>query len=283
MALQKLMDLLRLEKVADNRFIGQNQDLGLSHIFGGQLLGQALSAASQSVEAGRLAHSMHGYFLQAGSLAQPVEYETQTLREGRSFSLVNVNAMQDEQLIFRAMISFQGAEQGFEYQAEMPQVEPPAQLISEDLLLQKLAEKLPLDLQQKFSQSRPFDVRVKYANNPFFGQKLPAEQLVWAKANGEVADSQMQQCLFAYFSDFHSLPTALHPHARGFLQPKMRIASLDHSIWFHRPIDFNQWLLCVIENRSASNARGFVRGEAFDQQGNLVASYAQEGLIREEV
>lgn len=283
-ALSQLIQLLTLERLDDGLFRGDSQDLGLPQVFGGQIVAQALAAAMQAVSLERHLHSCHCYFLLAGQAAYPIIYETEILREGKRFTVVNINAKQHNKLIARVMASFQVSEQGFEHQSSMPKELPPETFFSENELIQSLASALPTPLREKFEAGRAFDVRIKYPNNPFNGQKLPPEQAIWVKLNGEIAVEQqrLHQCLIAYFSDFHCILTMLQPHQRGFMQAGMRIATLDHSLWFHREIDFNQWLLFALQTPNAAGGRGLARGEVFDQSGNLLVSYQQEGLIQDE-
>ncbi len=281
-ALQHLIQILTLEQLDDGLFRGESEDLGFPQVFGGQVVSQALAAAMQVVDLERDLHSCHAYFLRAGDAAYPIIYETEILREGNSFSVVSVNAKQHNEIICRVMASFQIHETGFEHQANMPDVSEPETFYSENELIRSLALMLPAKLREKFEAERPFDVRIKHPNDPFNGHKLSPEQFLWVKTNGAAPQHRrLQQCLLAYFSDFHCILTMLHPHERGFMQPGLRIATLDHSIWFHRDFDFSQWLLFALDSPNAFGARGLTRGQVFDQKGNLIASYQQEGLIRE--
>ena len=281
-ALQHLIQILTLEQLDDGLFRGESEDLGFPQVFGGQVVSQALAAAMQVVDLERDLHSCHAYFLRAGDAAYPIIYETEILREGNSFSVVSVNAKQHNEVICRVMASFQIHEAGFEHQANMPDVSEPETFYSENELIRSLALMLPAKLRAKFEAERPFDVRIKYPNDPFNGHKLSPKQFLWVKTNGITPQHRrLQQCLLAYFSDFHCILTMLHPHERGFMQPGLRIATLDHSIWFHRGFDFSQWLLFALDSPNAFGARGLTRGQVFDQKGNLIASYQQEGLIRE--
>lgn len=281
-ALQHLIQILTLEQLDDGLFRGESEDLGFPQVFGGQVVSQALAAAMQVVDLERDLHSCHAYFLRAGDAAYPIIYETEILREGNSFSVVSVNAKQHNEIICRVMASFQIHETGFEHQANMPDTSEPETFYSENELIRSLALMLPAKLREKFEAERPFDVRIKHPNDPFNGHKLSPEQFLWVKTNGVAPQHRrLQQCLLAYFSDFHCILTMLHPHERGFMQPGLRIATLDHSIWFHRDFDFSQWLLFALDSPNAFGARGLTRGQVFDQQGNLIASYQQEGLIRE--
>lgn len=282
-ALAHLIDLLTLEQLDDGLFRGESEDLGFPQVFGGQVVSQAITAAMQVVDVERDLHSCHCYFLRAGDAAYPIIYETEILREGKSFTAVSVSAKQHNELICRVMTSFQVRETGFEHQVAMPKEAAPEAFCSENELIQSLALMLPMPLREKFQAERAFDVRIKHPNDPFSGHKLPPEQALWAKVNGVAPlDRRLQQCLIAYFSDFHCILTMLHPHERGFMQSGVRIATLDHSLWFHREINFNDWLLFSLHSTNAAGARGLTRGEVFDQQGNLLVSYQQEGLIRDE-
>ncbi|AUI65796.1 MULTISPECIES: acyl-CoA thioesterase II [Glaesserella] len=281
-ALSRLIELLTLERLDDNLFRGECEDDGLPQVFGGQVVAQALSASMNVVDESRHLHSCHCYFLRAGDVAYPIIYETEILREGKSFTVVSINAKQHNEVICRVMASFQVVEQGFEHQIQVENNLEPDSLFSENELIQSLALMLPSPLKEKFQKERAFDVRLKYVNHPFQGKKLPPEQLVLAKTNGIAPTSlRLQQCLLAYFTDFHCILTMLHPHERGFLQQGLKVATLDHSIWFHRTFNLNHWTRFQLDTPNASGSRGLARGQVFDQNGNLIASYQQEGLIRE--
>ncbi|MEH8032563.1 acyl-CoA thioesterase II [Gallibacterium anatis] len=279
--LNQLIELLKLEKLDDFLFRGQSQDLGLRQVFGGQVVAQALSAAIQVAPQDRILHSCHAYFLAPGDSQHPIIYDVEVLREGRHFTAMRVKAIQHNQSICHVTASFQMEENGFEHQSAMPTVGEPESFIAESAVLQQLAQYIPEAVRDKFIAERPFDIRSKYINNPFQGKMLPPEQDIWVKANGEAPkDRAIQQCLLAYFSDFHLLLTALHPHQKGFLQTGMKVATIDHSIWFHRAGDINDWLLYAIESTNAFGGRGLSRGQIFDRQGRLIATTQQEGLIR---
>lgn len=279
--LNHLIHLLKLEKIDDLIFRGESQDLGFRQVFGGQVVAQALSAAMQVAPEDRILHSCHAYFLSPGDSQYPIIYDVETLREGRNFSALRVKAIQHKNPICHVTASFQIPEEGFEHQGSMRDVGSPETFIDENMMLQKVAQSLPTPLNEKFAQERPFDVRTKYLNNPFNGTTLPPEQYSWFKTNGEAPlDLKIQQCLLAYFSDFHCILTALHPHEKGFLQQGMKVATIDHSIWFHRPFDLNLWHLHAIESNNAFGGRGLARGQIFSQEGKLIATTQQEGLIR---
>ncbi|WP_407675201.1 MULTISPECIES: acyl-CoA thioesterase domain-containing protein [Pasteurellaceae] len=281
-ALQKLIELLTLKKLGSHQFQGEVEDLGLPKVFGGQIMAQGLFAAMQQVELERILHSFHCYFINAGDIHSPIIYETEILREGKSFTSVSVLAKQKNTLLCRITASFQLKEQGFDHQSVMPEVAEPTDYYSENELIKSMAELLPTHLKEKFQAERPFEVRIKYANDPFSGVKLPPKQFVWFKTNDEIEaqNQRLQQCLFTYFSDFHCLPTALHPHEKGIMQQGMQFATLDHGIWFHRDFNLNNWTLYALETNNAFGGRGLTKGQVFDQQGKLLASVQQEGLIR---
>ncbi|QPB42251.1 acyl-CoA thioesterase II [Rodentibacter haemolyticus] len=279
--LNQLIELLKLEKIDDLIFRGESQDLGLRQVFGGQVVAQALSAAMQIAPEDRILHSCHAYFLAPGDSQYPIIYDVETLREGRNFSALRVKAIQHKEPICHITASFQTPEEGFDHQSTMPDVGLPESFIDENEMRKKLALNLSSPLKEKFSAKQPFDVHTKYLNNPFNGITLPAEQYVWFKTHGNAPlNLKIQQCLLAYFSDFHCILTALHPHQKGFLQPGMKVATIDHSIWFHRPFDLNHWHLHAIESNNALGGRGLARGQIFSQSGKLIATTQQEGLIR---
>ncbi|MDH2997948.1 acyl-CoA thioesterase II [Pasteurellaceae bacterium LFhippo2] len=280
-ALSRLIDLLTLERLDDRLFRGKSEDLGLPQVFGGQVIAQGLMAAMQVVEVERELHSCHIYFLRAGDANYPIIYETEVLREGRSFTSVSVNAIQHNEIICRLMTSFQVVEDGLEYQQPMPEIESPEQLTSENDFIAQLANYLPEKIRAVFQAERPFDVRIKYPVNPFDKNDNPPQQFLWVKTNGNVnLTKNLQKCLLAYFSDFHCISTMLHPHKKGALNQDMRIATIDHSIWFHREFDISDWLLFSLEAVNSSGSRGVATGKVYNKLGKLVVSYTQEGLIR---
>lgn len=281
-ALDNLIQLLTLTKLDENRFQGESENIGLPKIFGGQIFAQGLAAAMEVVDLDRNLHSCHAYFLRPGDIHFPVIYETEVLREGNSFTAVSVIAKQKDEELCRLMTSFHLDEEGFEHQIEMKETLKPEDFHSENELVKAMASLMPKHLRTHFEKERPFDVRVKYVNDPFNGMELPPKQVVWAKTNGElkINNRRLQKCLFAYFSDFHCLRTSLHPHGRGIFQRGMKIGTLDHGIWFHRDFDLSDWILFELKSNNAAKARGFTVGKAFDKQGNLIASIEQEGLIR---
>lgn len=279
--LDQLVALLNMEAIEEDLFRGASQDLGYRQLFGGQVLGQSLSAASQTVGDGRLVHSLHGYFLRAGDAGLPIVYQVERVRDGGSFSTRRVTAIQKGKTIFTCAASFQGIEEGFQHQAQMPQVQGPDELKSETELARMVADKLPERMRERAISDKPIDIRPVTRNNPFDPKPAEPVKHVWFRADGALPDSPaLHQYLLAYASDFGLLTTAMLPHGVSVWQKFMQVASLDHSIWFHQPIRMDEWLLYSMDSPWAGNARGFSRASIFNQAGQLVASVAQEGLIR---
>ena len=281
-ALENLLNLIHLEKIEEGLFRGQSEDLGLRQVFGGQVVGQALFAAKQTVPEDRVIHSFHSYFLRPGDSQKPIIYDVESLRDGKSFSARRVSAIQNGQPIFYMTASFQSPESGFEHQKPMPQVKGPDNLPNEQQMAQKMAHMLPEKLREKFIAERPLEIRPVQIHNPLRGHVDKPQRQVWIRANGTLPDDlRIHQYLLGYASDLNFLPVALQPHGKGFLESDMQVATIDHSMWFHRELNFNDWLLYSVESTSASGARGFVRGEFYNQQGELVASTVQEGVMRQ--
>ncbi|ATM84926.1 acyl-CoA thioesterase II [Yersinia massiliensis] len=279
--LAKLLDLLHLEKIEEGIFRGQSEDLGLRQVFGGQVVGQAIYAAKQTVPVDRIVHSFHSYFLRPGDSSKPIIYDVETLRDGTSFSARRISAIQNGKPIFYMTASFQSQEDGFEHQNTMPNVPQPDGLMSETDIARQFAHLIPEKVREKFIGNQPIEMRPVKFHNPLQGSVEEPNRYVWFRANGEMPDDfRVHQYLLGYASDFNFLPTALQPHGIGFLEPGVQIATIDHSMWFHRPFRLDDWLLYAVESTSASGARGFVRGQIYNQQGVLVASTVQEGVIR---
>jgi acyl-CoA thioesterase-2 len=279
--LAELVQLLRLERIEEDLFRGQSQDLGWGAIFGGQVLGQALSAASQTVPSDRVVHSLHGYFLRQGDARKPVVYTVDRLRDGKSFTTRRVTAVQNGAAIFSLEASFQVEEEGFGHQAPMPSVPGPENLLSEVERARRLGDRIPEILRTMATAERPIEVRSVASHDPITPEPSAPLRHVWYRAADALPDDPtLHRFLLAYASDFNFLVTALQPHGVSWLTPGMQLASLDHVMWFHRPFRMDEWLLHAIESPSASGSRGLVRGQFFDRSGKLVASTAQEGLMR---
>lgn len=261
-ALDTLVALLGLETLEENLFRGRSQDLGFPQLFGGQVLGQALSAASQTVEPARRVHSLHGYFLRPGDAKRPVVYQVDRVRDGGSFTTRRVSAIQNGKTIFFCSASFHGEEDGVHHQPTMPDVALPDALIADGTQVLRF-------------EGHP----IEFLHFPD-DDAVPRKRL-WFRLAGELPDdAALHRYLLAYSSDFNLLTTSLVPHGIRFGDPRLQIASLDHALWFHRDVRVNDWLLYDMDSPWAGGARGFARGSIYDQQGHLVASAAQEGLTR---
>ncbi|KAF1726949.1 acyl-CoA thioesterase II [Pseudoxanthomonas japonensis] len=280
----ELIELLSLERLEDNLFRGQSRDIGTKYVFGGQVLGQALSAAQATVEGGsgsRRAHSLHAYFLRAGNIEAPIVYEVDRTRDGGSFSVRRVTAIQHGRVIFFCAASFQAEEDGAEHQLSMPEVPQPEDIAPAPPVPAEVMASLPPKVQRWMSRRGPFEFRHVYPRDELNPPKRPPFQQVWFRLSEPVGDSpELHRALLAYASDFQLLGTATYPHGISYYQPNVQMASLDHALWFHRPFRADDWLLYSIDSPSASGSRGLARGQIFDRQGRLVASTAQEGLIR---
>ncbi|MGN6515495.1 MAG: acyl-CoA thioesterase II [Rhizomicrobium sp.] len=275
-----LLSLLDLEKIEENIFRGVSPKDRSQRVFGGQVLGQALVAAGRTVE-DRVAHSLHAYFLIAGDPKVPILYEVDRSRDGSSFSSRRVVAIQHGRQIFHMSVSLQKPETGLEHQIEMPKVPPPEDLPSEDDFRAKIVDKIPEQYRDHFLRKRPIELRPVDRADIFAPQKRSPHQSVWVRATGELPDNvALHQCILAYASDMTLLDTSLLPHGIGWFDNRVQMASIDHAMWFHRSFRADQWLLYVQDSPSASGARGFNRGLIFSRDGRLVASVAQEGLMR---
>ncbi|MDC0611349.1 acyl-CoA thioesterase II [Vibrio sp.] len=280
-ALNNLLELLTLEKLEENLFRGNSEHIGLPQVFGGQVIGQALSASRYTVPEDRTVHSMHCYFLYPGDPEKPIIYDVDKLRDGRSFSTRRVKAIQNGRPIFYLTASYHGDTPGFEHQNTMPNIPGPENYSSERELIESVAHLLPKKFAESFTQEKAIEVRPVNVVNPIKPEKTEAKQYLWIKATGELPDNQLiHQYLLGYASDWGFLTTALHPHGVSLMTPNFQVATIDHSIWFHRPFKMDEWLLFAIESPTASNTRGLVRGEIYNQQGVLVASAVQEGVMR---
>ncbi|TVP54588.1 MAG: acyl-CoA thioesterase II [Halomonadaceae bacterium] len=276
----KLIALLDVVPQGGDHFIGDSEDLGFPNVFGGQVLGQALMAGSRTVE-GRLAHSMHAYFLRPGDPTRAIDYEVQRVRDGGTFSTRRIIARQQEREILTAMVSFQVEEAGFEHQLAMPDAPDPESLTSEQELRKQLEPLMPADRRERLMKPRAIDMRPVDPLDPRQPEKRPPHKQTWLRAEGELPDDQvMHRALLAYASDFSFLATSVQPHGVTFFDPRMQVASLDHALWFHRPLRMDDWLLYDKDSPSAAGGRGFNRGNLFSRDGTMVASVCQEALIR---
>ncbi len=276
-----LVALLRLEQIDAERFRGASEDIGTRTVFGGQVLGQALMAASRTVD-GRAVHSMHGYFLLPGDKHEAIDYSVERVRDGRSFGTRRVVAQQQGRTIFALMASFQASEPGpFEHQRPMPAVPGPQGLISEVEQRRALGSRLSPLLRGWAEAERPIEYRNVDATDLLTPAPGPAEAHIWLRAIAALPDEPALHCaLLAYACDYGLLRTALRPHGLSFMQRAVRGASLDHAMWFHRDFRIDDWLLYSIDSPSAQAGRGLCRGELYARDGRLVASVAQEGMLR---
>lgn len=278
----QVIDILTLEKIDVNLYRGQNYETPWGRVFGGQVLGQSLHAAYQTVPEDRIAHSMHAYFILPGDVSVPIIYEVDTIRDGGSFTTRRVVAKQKGRAIFNMAASFQLSQTGLEHQIDAPNVDPVerTKTIAEQL---KAIKFLSPKIYKKLIGIHPNAIEFRPVENPY---KFPPRNLepymnVWFKCIEKLdVDLPMQHQLLAYSSDYGLLRTASLPHQTKLMTKKTLFASLDHAMWFHREFKMDEWLLFSTDSPSASNSRGFTRGSIFDQQGNLIASVAQEGLIR---
>ncbi len=279
--LEELLKLLKLEPIEVNIFRGQSQDLGFGNLYGGQVLGQALSAAYQTVPPARRAHSLHAYFLRPGDVKKPIIYNVDCIRDGKSFTTRRVVAVQSGRAIFNLAASFQIDEPGFDHQDPAPAVPGPEGLASEFELVNSIAEQIPSPIREKLLCRRPIEVRPVNPMNPFAPEKREPLRFNWIKAIDRMPDDPaIHQYLLAYASDYGLVGTSLYPHGQSFWQPAMQMASLDHVMWFHRPFRMDEWLLYVMQSPNACKARGLALGRIYDRRGGLVATVGQEGLIR---
>ena len=279
-AFEELLALMQLEHLEVNLFRGVSRDIGTERVFGGQVLAQALLAASQTVE-DRLAHSLHAYFLRAGDHTAPIVYDVDRSRDGRSFSSRRVVAIQHGRPIFTLAASFQVEEEGLDHQFEMPEVTSPDELKPIGILPPEEFDQLPRNMQRWLDRFGPFEFRAVRGADPDDRAPRPPFKDLWFRLHGELEDDpSLHRALLAYVSDFHLVGTATLPHGISWVDGKLIMASLDHAMWFHRDFRLDDWMLYTCDSPSTSGGRGLARGMIFDREGNLVASTAQEGMLR---
>jgi acyl-CoA thioesterase II len=279
-AVQALLDILDLEPLEVNLFRGRSPQTGWQRVFGGQVIGQALVAAVRTVE-GRTPHSMHAYFLLPGDPKVPIIYEVERIRDGKSFTTRRVLAIQHGHPIFSMSVSFHNDEPSLSHQADMPDVPLPEALPGEAEAKERVFPKMPEAVRRYYERERPIELRpVEYGR--YLGQKYANGRFhVWIRTTGRLPDDPaIHQCVLAYASDLTLLDTALVPHGRTLFEKEFMAASLDHALWIHRPFRADDWLLYAQDTPNLSGARGFSRGLIFTREGVLVASVAQEGLVR---
>jgi acyl-CoA thioesterase-2 len=280
-ALKSLLAVLDLEQIEDNVFRGARGSEGWQRVYGGQVLGQALVAATRTVDSARPVHSLHGYFLLAGDPSLPIIYDVERIRDGGSFTTRRVKAIQHGAAIFTMSASFHKTEEGLEHQSAMPEVPPPEALPNPKDLIAGHIDKLPAAMRSYWERDRPVDMRVVDISRYLSREKKAPSQQIWFRASGRLPDDPaVHQAVLAYASDFTLLDTALIAHGKLLFDADIQLASLDHALWYHRPFHADDWMLYVQDSPSAHNARGFSRGSIYTREGALIASVAQEGLMR---
>ena len=279
-AVQDLLAILDLEVLEQNLFRGRSPQVGWQRVFGGQVIGLALVAASRTVE-GRSPHSLHGYFLLPGDPKVPIIYDVERIRDGRSFTTRRVKAIQHGQPIFTLSASFHIDEPGLSHQMAMPDVPKPDQLPSESDIRERVMPLMPDPVRAYFERERPIELRPVEFKRYMTRDGLDPYFNVWIRATGTLPeDPAIHQAVLAYASDMTLLDSTLVAHGRTVFEREIQAASLDHALWFHRPFRADEWLLYAQDSPFAGGARGFARGSIFTSDGVLVASVAQEGLIR---
>ncbi|WP_315926210.1 acyl-CoA thioesterase II [Mesorhizobium sp. SP-1A] len=280
--MEQLLGILDLEELEHNLYRGRSPQVEWQRVFGGQTIAQALVAAQRTVDADRGVHSLHAYFMLPGDIKVPIIYQVDRIRDGHSFTTRRVTAVQHGQAIFSLEASFQVPEQGLDHQLPMPiDVPPPETLLSQRQLLQKI-EHIPAAVRKFWARERPLDIRPVNLEHYSSRDKLPPRQNVWMRLTGPIpdGDKRLRSVLLAYLSDMTLLDTSTFAHGRGLFDPDIQAASLDHAMWFHREHPLDDWLLYTQDSPSASGSRGFNRGLIYARDGTLIASVAQEGLIR---
>jgi acyl-CoA thioesterase-2 len=279
--MEHLIDILDLEQIEENLFRGQSPDVGWQRLFGGLVISQALAATQRTVPADRFVHSLHSYFLRPGDPAVPVVYEVDRIRDGGSFTTRRAIAVQHGKPIFALSASFHIDEPGLAHQIRMPDITPPEDLPSSDVVFEKVLANAPDDIRRYWLRERPVEIRPLSMTHYISSDRLEPSQHVWVKANGAVPEDRATgAAVLAYISDMTLLDTALFPHGLSVFSNSIQGASLDHAMWFHSDPDFSDWLLYTQDSPFSGGARGLSRGAIYTRTGRLVASVAQEGLIR---
>ncbi|MGY5804094.1 acyl-CoA thioesterase II [Rhizobium sp. LEGMi12c] len=279
--METVLATLDLETIEMNLFRGNSPQVGWQRVFGGQVIGQALMAAQRTVDGDRFAHSLHAYFMLPGDPSVPILYQVDRLRDGSSFNTRRVLAVQHGKAIFALTASFQVDEPGFDHQIDMPDVPMPEELMDEEQVKQRYLAHAPENVRRYWERKRPVEIR-PVSIESYFSRAQPSQrQNIWVRVTGPVPDDRLyRNAVLAYLSDMTLLDVSLNAHGTSVLDPTVQVASLDHAMWFHRPFKLDDWLLYSQESPSASGARGFTRGSLFTRSGVLIASVAQEGLIR---
>ncbi|OAD46559.1 acyl-CoA thioesterase [Polaribacter atrinae] len=280
---KELIALLNLEDLGNHNFSGNSVTIGSPNVFGGQVIAQAVNAAYKTIPENRILHSLHAYFLEAGDLTTRINYHVQEVRNGGSFSTRRVTASQKDKTIFILAASFHKQEDGFEHQATFDAtIKQPEKLLSWDDMLEKFGDFLPKSMKYFLSIERPIEFKPVRIPNPLQPENLPPTEQVWFRLKGEKQemDFRTKQEILAYISDYNILNAAFNPNASNHNFGNTQTASLDHSMWFFRDFDFDDWMLYCVESPNAFGAKGLSKGNIFTRDGKLIASVAQEGLLR---
>ena len=279
--LTKALKLFSLDKVDRDIYCWSGESVGYGRIFGGQVMAQSLMAAYETVDKSRLAHSFHSYFLRPGDMKRKIIFDVDRIRDGKSFTTRRVRAIQNGEAIFNCSISFQINEKGLSHQTAMPKVPGPDDLESEWSIRYKNRSKVKKKYLSMWLRKREFEIRHVETQDLLRSKKTPPYRNTWIKPTGKLpSDQKLHQAFLLYVSDIGLVTTMSNPHGISFMSKKFQSASLDHVMWFHKKVNFNHWLLYSVESPVSSGARGFARGAIYTKSGNLIASTAQEGLIR---
>jgi acyl-CoA thioesterase-2 len=280
-AMETLISTLDIEPIEVDIFRGRSPQVGWQRVFGGLVSAQALMAAQRTVDSERFIHSLHAYFMRPGDPSVPIVYQVERIRDGSSFNTRRAVAIQHGKAIFALSASFQLEEPGFDHQVPMPSVPMPESLLGEQQIKEQYLAHAPAAVRKYWERERPIEIRPVSLKHYFTREKLEPRQDVWVRATGPVPDSRLYQAaVLAYISDMTLLDASLHAHGTSIFDQSLQVASLDHAMWFHRPDALDDWLLYTQDSPSASGARGLTRGSLFTRSGVLIASVAQEGLIR---
>ncbi len=280
---QELIELIALKEITPTQFEGLSSFVGSPNVFGGQVLAQAINAATRTITNKRVLHSMHSYFLEAGNLELPIVYNVSIIRDGGSFSVRRVTAEQNGLTIFILSASFQIIEEGYNHQVEINKsIKQPEELMSWTEILDQFGEVIPKKTKGFLEADRPVEFKPVELANPFNKEDLPAFTNIWFKLKGDTSnlDLATKQQILTYVSDYNILAAVMNRHASKAHWGNTQTASLDHSMWYFRDFDFDDWLLYAIDSPNAAGARGFAKGNIFTRDGKLIASVAQEGLLR---
>jgi len=279
----ELLNILDLEQEGESVFVGKSLDIGSFSVYGGQVLAQSVAAAGRVLHDDKVLHSLHGYFLRPGEISIPIKYKVDVFKEGRSFNTVRVSGLQKDKTIFIMAASYHIKEDGIRHQSAMPNVAQPESLTSFSDLFAQFAEKFDVKPKGIFSPESPIIFHPVEHYDPFNPGIRPPRNHTWFKINGEIenATQKLRQAILTYASDFNLLITSMMPHNMSMFTNPIRLASLDHAMWFHEDFSLDDWILYAVESPYAGSARGFCEGKMYTRDGKLIASVTQEGLVRQ--